>query len=131
MTRTARLTPPRLGPRAPGVLRPGRPAYPGRVLLALLVVALVLFVVLPVLGATVWALLTTLLVGLVLGGLARLIVPGRTRLSLTTTALVGVVGSLLGTLLAQLLDRGSFAQLLLQIGVAVALVLVLRPEPAA
>jgi uncharacterized membrane protein YeaQ/YmgE (transglycosylase-associated protein family) len=97
------------------------------VLLALLLLCLLLFVVLPFLGATLWALLTTLLVGLVLGAIARVIVPGPTPMGCLTTALVGVFGSLLGTVLARLLDTGSFARLLLQIASAVVLVMVLRP----
>jgi uncharacterized membrane protein YeaQ/YmgE (transglycosylase-associated protein family) len=101
------------------------------VLLALLVMCLLLFVVLPFLGATLWALFTTLLVGLVLGALARLIVPGPTPMGCLTTSLVGVLGGLLGSLLANLLNRGSFAQLLLQIAGAVLLVLVLRPKRGA
>ncbi len=101
------------------------------VLLALLVICLALFVVLPILGATLWALFTTVVVGLILGGLARLIVPGRTQIGLVMTTLVGIAGGLVGTLVAWILDTGSFARLLLQITAAVVLVLVVRPEPAA
>ena len=100
-------------------------------LLALLVICLLLFVVLPFIGATLWALLTTLLVGLVLGAIARVIVPGRTPLGCLTTSLVGVLGGLLGTVVSRALDTGSFARLLLQIGAAVLLVLLLRPKEAA
>ncbi|MDP9182430.1 MAG: GlsB/YeaQ/YmgE family stress response membrane protein [Actinomycetota bacterium] len=96
-------------------------------LLALLVLCLVFFVVLPVLGATVWALLTTLLVGLVLGAFARLIAPGSGSMGCLTTSLVGVFGSLLGTAAARALDTGSFVRLLLQVASAVVLVMVIRP----
>jgi uncharacterized membrane protein YeaQ/YmgE (transglycosylase-associated protein family) len=98
------------------------------VLFAVLVLCLLLFVVLPFLGATLWALLTTLLVGLVLGALARLIVPGPTPIGCLTTSLVGVLGGLLGTALSRAMDTGSFARLLLQVASAVVLVLLVRPR---
>jgi uncharacterized membrane protein YeaQ/YmgE (transglycosylase-associated protein family) len=100
------------------------------VLLALLLLCLLLFVVLPFVGATLWALLTTLLVGLLLGGMARLIVPGPTPLGCLTTSLVGVFGSLVGTVLASphVLDTGPVVRLLLQVASAVVLVLALRPH---
>jgi uncharacterized membrane protein YeaQ/YmgE (transglycosylase-associated protein family) len=98
------------------------------VLLAVLLVCIVLFVVLPFIGATLIALLTTLLVGLVLGALARWIAPGPNSMGLLTTSLVGVAGSLLGTLVARLLDAGSLGRLLLQVAAAVVLVMIVRPS---
>ncbi|HUR14084.1 MAG TPA: hypothetical protein VM097_06285 [Mycobacteriales bacterium] len=97
-------------------------------LFALLVLCLLLFVVLPFVGATLWALLTTLLVGLVLGAVARMIAPGGGPMGCLTTALVGVFGSLLGTVAARALDVGSVGRLLLQVASAVVLVMVLRPS---
>ena len=99
-------------------------------LLALLVVCLLLFVVLPVLGAALWSLVTTALLGLVIGALARSIAPGPTRKGLGFTLLVGVAGALSGSVLAELLDTGGFGRLLLRITAAVVLVVVLRPESA-
>jgi uncharacterized membrane protein YeaQ/YmgE (transglycosylase-associated protein family) len=101
------------------------------VLLAVLLVCIVLFVVLPFNGATLWALLSTLVVGLVLGAIARLIAPGNGPMGCLFTALVGVAGSLLGTLAARALHTGSFARLLLQIAAAVVLVTLLRPSRGA
>lgn len=102
-------------------------------LFAVLVVCVVLFVVLPFIGATLYSLLTTLLIGLILGAVARLIVPGRQPIGCLFTSLVGVAGSLLGTLAASkdALHTGSFGRLLLQVGVAVVLVLLLRPSRGA
>ena len=100
-------------------------------LFAVLLVCVVLFVVLPFVGATLTALLTTLLVGLVLGALARLIAPGSGRMGCLFTSLVGVAGSLLGTAAARGLHTGTFARLLLQIGAAVVLVMLLRPSQGA
>ena len=133
MTRMATLTKVRLGGRAttnagpPGNVRETSGSYPGTVLLALLVLCLLLFVVLPFVGATIWALLTTLLVGLVLGAFARAIAPGGGPMGCLTTSLVGVLGGLLGTIASRALDTGSFARLLLQIAAAVALVMIVRP----
>ena len=97
-------------------------------LLAVLVICIVLFVVLPFVNATFWALFSTLVIGLVLGALARVIAPGRSRTGLLFTTLVGVAGSLVGTAVARGLHTGTGGRLLLQIGAAVALVLVLRPS---
>jgi uncharacterized membrane protein YeaQ/YmgE (transglycosylase-associated protein family) len=102
------------------------------VLFAVLIVCIVLFVVLPFIGATLISLLSTLLVGLVLGAIARLIAPGNGPMGCLFTSLVGVAGSLLGTLAARALDvTGGFARLLLQIGAAVVLVIALRPSRGA
>lgn len=108
-----------------------RAPYPGDVLLAVLVVCLLLFVVLPFVGATLVALLSTLVVGFLLGALARLIAPGEGSMGCLFTSLVGVAGSLIGTALARVLDAGGFGRLLLQIGAAVVLVVLLRPSRGA
>ena len=101
-------------------------------LFAVLVLCLLLFVVLPFVGATLWALLWALLVGLVLGAFARLIAPGNsTNMGCLTTSLIGVFGSLIGTAIARGMHTGSFARLLLQIASAVVLVMVLRPNRGA
>lgn len=92
-------------------------------ILALFVVLLVLFVVFPLIGMALWALFTTIVVGLVLGALGRLVVPGRQRLSLLATALAGVVGAIVGGYLGdQVLGVGWFATLLLEIGVSAVMV---------
>ncbi len=96
-------------------------------LFAVLIVCLVLFVVLPFLSVAVTHLLTTLFVGLLLGALARVITPGSGRMGCLFTTLVGVAGSLLGTLAARLLDTGALGRVLLQVAAAVVLVVVLRP----
>jgi uncharacterized membrane protein YeaQ/YmgE (transglycosylase-associated protein family) len=97
------------------------------VLVAVLFVCIVLFVALPLVGATLGSLLPTLLVGLVLGAIARVIAPGRGPMGCLFTSLVGVAGSLLGTVAARSLHIGHFGRLLLQIGAAVVLVVLLRP----
>jgi uncharacterized membrane protein YeaQ/YmgE (transglycosylase-associated protein family) len=52
-----------------------------------------------------------LVFGLVVGALARLIKPGRQNLSLLATLGLGVVGSLIGGVVANLLGTGSIWEL--------------------
>ena len=52
-----------------------------------------------------------LIAGLVIGVLARLIVPGRQRLGLLATLGLGLVGSLIGGTIAWLLRTGSIWEL--------------------
>jgi uncharacterized membrane protein YeaQ/YmgE (transglycosylase-associated protein family) len=101
------------------------------VLFALLLVCVVLFVVLPFVGATLVSLLATLVVGLLLGAIARLIAPGNGPMGCLFTSLVGVAGGLIGTAVARAVDTGGFGRLLLQIAAATVLVIVLRPSRGA
>lgn len=52
-----------------------------------------------------------LVVGLVIGALARLLKPGRQRLSLFATLALGVVGALIGGIVASLLGTGDVFEL--------------------
>ena len=52
-----------------------------------------------------------LVFGLFVGAMARLIKPGRQNLSLLTTLLLGVVGSLFGGLIASMLGTGTLFEL--------------------
>ena len=52
-----------------------------------------------------------LVVGLIIGALARLIKPGRQRLSLLATLALGVVGALIGGVVASLLGTGDIFEL--------------------
>lgn len=56
----------------------------------------------PPFGADSW--LYIILLGLVVGVLARLITPGRRRLGIILTSLLGIGGALLGTWLGQQFD---------------------------
>jgi uncharacterized membrane protein YeaQ/YmgE (transglycosylase-associated protein family) len=49
--------------------------------------------------------------GLIIGALARLIKPGRQNLSVLMTLLLGLVGSIIGGLVANLLGTGSIMEL--------------------
>lgn len=57
------------------------------------------------------AIIGFLVFGLVVGAVARLIKPGKQNLSLLMTLLLGVVGSLIGGIVASLLGTGSITEL--------------------
>lgn len=88
--------------------------------MALLIFALliVVFVVLPLVGYAFWLVLSTAVVGLVIGALARLVVPGRHRLGLLLTMAIGIAGALVGSILGKLLPVGGVGTFLLQVAVA-------------
>jgi uncharacterized membrane protein YeaQ/YmgE (transglycosylase-associated protein family) len=52
---------------------------------------------------TVTGLISALIIGLIIGALGRLIVPGRQAMPIWLTILVGIVAALVGTLLARAL----------------------------
>ncbi|KOV84189.1 transglycosylase [Nocardia sp. NRRL S-836] len=74
--------------------------------------------------------ISALLIGAFIGGLGRLVVPGRQHVSLLTTILVGIAAALLGTAAATVLGVADTAgidwiELALQVGLAGAGVTVL------
>ncbi len=85
-------------------------------ILAVLVVLLVLFVVLPLAGMALWSLVSIAIVGLVAGGLGRLIVPGRQPIGLLWTFVLGMGGSLVGGAVGDSIGVGHLAMILLEIG---------------
>lgn len=71
------------------------------------------------------AIIGLLITGFVVGAVARLIIPGRQRLGIVFTALLGVLGSLGGSLLLRATAPTAGAVLEFIVAVAVAAVLVL------
>jgi uncharacterized membrane protein YeaQ/YmgE (transglycosylase-associated protein family) len=72
-----------------------------------------------------WTLIWYSIVGLVIGGLGRMLVSGRQELGLVETALFGIAGALLGGIVANdILDLGWFGQFLTAVIIAALLVLV-------
>ncbi|MCL6537081.1 MAG: hypothetical protein K6T28_00575 [Acidothermus sp.] len=93
------------------------------VLLVLAAVVIALFVVLPLVGMALWALISAAIVGLIVGGLGRLVIPGRQQLSLWATMLLGWIGSVVGGFIAdRLLHVGAILTLLVQIAIAALLI---------
>lgn len=53
--------------------------------------------------------ISAIIIGLVIGALGRLVLPGRQNISIILTIVVGIVAALLGTALANQLDVGDTA----------------------
>jgi uncharacterized membrane protein YeaQ/YmgE (transglycosylase-associated protein family) len=100
------------------------------VVFVLFAIVVALFVVLPLIGIALWALLSTIVVGLAMGALGRLVVPGSQPIGLVATCLSGLAGSIVGGFIGQhLLDVGRLATILIEIGIA-ALVVAVYAGPA-
>lgn len=94
-----------------------------RAVVVLLLVLLVLVVVLPLAGWALWLLVSAAFVGAVIGGLARLVIPGRQQLGILSTIVIGWIGSLVGSLLGRhVFHVGTLLTILCEIGVAAVLV---------
>lgn len=74
---------------------------------------------------TVTGIITAILIGIVIGVLARLLLPGKQSIGMLVTILVGIVAALIGTWLAQALGISTttpgvdWGELLVQLVVAV------------
>ena len=97
------------------------------VLIALILIVLLMAFGFGLLGfalSVLWSLVWYGAVGLAIGGLGRLVVSGRQQLGLLETALFGIVGALLGGIIANdVLDVGWVGQFLTAVVVAALLVL--------
>jgi uncharacterized membrane protein YeaQ/YmgE (transglycosylase-associated protein family) len=92
-------------------------------MVVLIVVLLVLVLVLPIVGWGLWILLSAALVGAVIGGLARLVLPGRQNIGVLSTIVIGWIGSLIGSLIGRhLFHVGTILTVLCEIAVAAILV---------
>lgn len=72
---------------------------------------------------TVWGIISALIVGLVIGALGRLVVPGRQDMPIWLTMLIGVGAALLGTVIARALGVATTAgidwiELVIQVALA-------------
>jgi uncharacterized membrane protein YeaQ/YmgE (transglycosylase-associated protein family) len=93
------------------------------VILALFLLLVVLFVILPVIGMPAWAIISTIIVGFVIGYLGRLVVPGRQRVNLVVIVLAGLIGSIVGGFLgSHVFGVGWIGTTLVEIGVAAAVI---------
>jgi uncharacterized membrane protein YeaQ/YmgE (transglycosylase-associated protein family) len=91
------------------------------ILIALLVVVLVIVLAFAVVGL-VWKLIVWALIGVVIGALARLVLPGRQEIGVLGTVAAGLAGSFLGGILADVLDWGGLLQFVLAVGFAALLI---------
>lgn len=92
-------------------------------MVVLIVVLLVLVILIPVVGWALWLLLSAALVGAIIGGLARLVLPGRQEIGVLTTVVIGWIGSLIGSVLGRhVFHVGTILTVLCEIAVAAVLV---------
>jgi uncharacterized membrane protein YeaQ/YmgE (transglycosylase-associated protein family) len=87
------------------------------VILAVFAVLVVLFVILPIVGVALWWIISTAIVGLIVGALGRLIVPGRNPIGFLATIGCGLVGALIGGAIGHAIG-GRFVTILIEVGVA-------------
>ncbi|TAM91531.1 MAG: GlsB/YeaQ/YmgE family stress response membrane protein [Jatrophihabitans sp.] len=70
-----------------------------------------------------WIIISAAVVGAIIGGLGRLVVPGRQQIGILATIVLGWVGSLIGSLIGRhILHVGQILTVLCEIGVAAVLV---------
>ena len=72
---------------------------------------------------TVTGIISAIIVGLIIGALGRLVLPGRQAIPIWLTILIGIAAAIVGTLIANALDVGStrgvdWIELLIQIALA-------------
>jgi uncharacterized membrane protein YeaQ/YmgE (transglycosylase-associated protein family) len=93
------------------------------VLLALLIILILLLIVLPLIGLALWTLISIGIVGIVIGGLARLILPGHQNIGMLATILLGWIGSLIGGFVGyRVIHTGRFPTVLLELAAAALLI---------
>lgn len=54
-----------------------------------------------------WSIISWIVVGIVVGALARLVVPGKQNISIAVTIILGILGALIGGFLARQLGVGE------------------------
>ncbi|WP_380174365.1 GlsB/YeaQ/YmgE family stress response membrane protein [Kineococcus sp. DHX-1] len=72
---------------------------------------------------TIGGIITAIVIGAIIGALARLVLPGKQNISILLTIVVGVIAALIGTALARLLNVADtpgidWIELILQVAVA-------------
>jgi len=91
-----------------------------------IVVVLIAVILLLIFGGFIigltFQLLGLIVTGLIIGALARLVLPGRQVVGLLATFLYGLAGSLLGGIIGEIFDLGGLVQFLLGIAVAALLI---------
>ena len=75
--------------------------------------------------AVIWTIIRALIMGLIIGSLARLLVPGKQNISLGWTILVGAAAALVGGFIADIIGVGDtsgvdWIKLFIQLALAVA-----------
>jgi len=92
------------------------------VVLAVFALLFVLFVILPLIGWALWFALTTAVVGVIMGGLGRLVVPGSQRIGVLATIGCGIAGSTVGGIIGHHAGYGWFTRILIELALSAAAV---------
>lgn len=92
------------------------------IVLILLIAIVLLFLIGGWVVGFALSLLWWALIGLLIGALARLVLPGQQALGWLATALCGVAGALLGGIIADALDFGDILQFLIAVLVSAGLI---------
>ena len=87
-------------------------------ILAIFAVLLVIFVILPLVGAALWMLVSVAVSGIVFGALGRLVLPGAQPIGILATVLCGWIGSLIGLGLGHVIGLGWFGTTLIEIALS-------------
>jgi uncharacterized membrane protein YeaQ/YmgE (transglycosylase-associated protein family) len=88
------------------------------VILAVFALLVLIFVILPLAGMALWLVVSTAVLGVFLGALGRLIVPGPQPIGVLATICCGLVGSLAGGIVGQSAGLHRLATLLIEIAIA-------------
>jgi len=72
---------------------------------------------------TITGIIMAIVIGAIIGALARLVLPGRQNIGILLTIVIGIVGALIGTWLAQLVGVATtpgidWIEILFQVGIA-------------
>lgn len=74
---------------------------------------------------TLWGIISAIVVGLIIGALARLILPGKQNISILLTIVIGIVSAFIGTAIARALGIATetkgidWIELIIQVLVAI------------
>ena len=93
-------------------------------ILAVFALLVLIFVILPLAGMAIAWVIWTALIGIVLGALGRLIVPGPQPIGVFATIACGLVGSLVGGIIGTAADLHRIATFLVELGIAAGAVMV-------
>jgi len=96
------------------------------IVIAILVGVILLFLLAGALVGFVFKLLWWIIIGVLIGALARLLIPGKQTIGWLATAGIGIAGALLGGIIAHAIDVGGFLQFLIAVALAAIGVLLLE-----
>jgi uncharacterized membrane protein YeaQ/YmgE (transglycosylase-associated protein family) len=88
------------------------------VIIAVFALLVVIFVILPLAGVALFFVLRTLIIGLIMGALGRLVVPGAQPIGFLATVCCGWIGALVGGAIGSAAHFGGLATTLVMVAVS-------------